>query len=151
MFASRAGQGSCWHPQCFQCASCSELLVDLIYFYQDGQIYCGRHHAERLKPRCQACDEVTITNKLPSAAVLCSRSLCSHLKSLASLVSFALYCEHNTFLIQSSKTKQEQLICCFFLTFLERFFNESSGSISCFVRADFIMRYADFSIRLLFS
>lgn len=60
VFASRAGQGSCWHPQCFQCASCSELLVDLIYFYQDGQIYCGRHHAERLKPRCQACDEVTL-------------------------------------------------------------------------------------------
>lgn len=59
VFASRAGHGSCWHPQCFQCASCTELLVDLIYFYQDGQIYCGRHHAERLKPRCQACDEVT--------------------------------------------------------------------------------------------
>lgn len=59
VFASRAGHGSCWHPQCFQCVSCRELLVDLIYFYQDGQIYCGRHHAERLKPRCQACDEVT--------------------------------------------------------------------------------------------
>lgn len=58
VFASRAGHGSCWHPQCFQCVSCSELLVDLIYFYQDGQMYCGRHHAERLKPRCQACDEV---------------------------------------------------------------------------------------------
>lgn len=63
VFASRAGHGSCWHPQCFQCASCSELLVDLIYFYQDGQIYCGRHHAERLKPRCQACDEVTAAPK----------------------------------------------------------------------------------------
>lgn len=60
VFASRAGHGSCWHPQCFQCVSCRELLVDLIYFFQDGQIYCGRHHAERLKPRCQACDEVTV-------------------------------------------------------------------------------------------
>lgn len=56
--ASRAGLGACWHPQCFQCAACCELLVDLIYFYQDGQVYCGRHHAERLHPRCQACDEV---------------------------------------------------------------------------------------------
>lgn len=37
---------------------CNELLVDLIYFHQDGKIYCGRHHAERLKPRCTACDEV---------------------------------------------------------------------------------------------
>ena len=61
VFANRAGHGSCWHPQCFQCSSCTELLVDLIYFYQDGQIYCGRHHAERLKPRCQACDEVTVS------------------------------------------------------------------------------------------
>uniref|UniRef100_A0A8B9TA15 Prickle planar cell polarity protein 2 n=1 Tax=Anas platyrhynchos TaxID=8839 RepID=A0A8B9TA15_ANAPL len=39
VFASRAGV-------------CNELLVDLIYFYQDGKIYCGRHHAECLKPRC---------------------------------------------------------------------------------------------------
>lgn len=58
VFASRAGHGACWHPQCFQCATCRELLVDLIYFYQGGQIYCGRHHAEQLKPRCQACDEI---------------------------------------------------------------------------------------------
>lgn len=58
MFASRAGHGVCWHPACFVCSMCNELLVDLIYFYQDGKIYCGRHHAERLKPRCTACDEV---------------------------------------------------------------------------------------------
>ncbi|XP_061591236.1 protein prickle isoform X2 [Cololabis saira] len=67
VFASRAGHGSCWHPQCFQCASCSELLVDLIYFYQDAQIYCGRHHAERLKPRCQACDEVILADECTEA------------------------------------------------------------------------------------
>uniref|UniRef100_A0A667ZSV1 Prickle planar cell polarity protein 3 n=1 Tax=Myripristis murdjan TaxID=586833 RepID=A0A667ZSV1_9TELE len=67
VFASRAEHGSCWHPQCFQCASCSELLVDLIYFYQDGQIYCGRHHAERLKPRCQACDEIILADECTEA------------------------------------------------------------------------------------
>lgn len=67
VFAGRAGHGSCWHPQCFQCASCSELLVDLIYFYQDGQIYCGRHHAERLKPRCQACDEIILADECTEA------------------------------------------------------------------------------------
>ncbi|XP_031800165.1 prickle planar cell polarity protein 3 isoform X2 [Sarcophilus harrisii] len=58
VFASRAGHGTCWHPQCFLCATCGELLVDLIYFYQAGKIYCGRHHAECLRPRCQACDEI---------------------------------------------------------------------------------------------
>ncbi|XP_054644194.1 prickle-like protein 2 isoform X2 [Dunckerocampus dactyliophorus] len=67
VFANRAGNGSCWHPQCFQCACCSELLVDLIYFYQDGQIYCGRHHAERLKPRCQACDEIIFADECTEA------------------------------------------------------------------------------------
>lgn len=59
VFASRIGHGLCWHPHCFVCCVCSELLVDLIYFHLDGKIYCGRHHAERLKPRCSACDEVS--------------------------------------------------------------------------------------------
>ena len=58
IFASRAGGNICWHPSCFVCQTCNELLVDLIYFYKDGQIYCGRHHAETIKPRCAACDEV---------------------------------------------------------------------------------------------
>ena len=58
VFASRAGHSVAWHPACFCCFTCSELLVDLIYFYKEGHIYCGRHHAEALKPRCCACDEV---------------------------------------------------------------------------------------------
>lgn len=61
VFSSRAGPGLCWHPACFACSTCSELLVDLIYFYHDGKIHCGRHHAELLKPRCSACDEVKTT------------------------------------------------------------------------------------------
>lgn len=61
VFASRAGPEACWHPSCFVCFTCNELLVDLIYFFQDGKIHCGRHHAELLKPRCSACDEVNLT------------------------------------------------------------------------------------------
>jgi len=56
--ASRAGASALWHPRCFICSVCTELLVDLIYFFKDSQLYCGRHHAEVLKPRCSACDEV---------------------------------------------------------------------------------------------
>uniref|UniRef100_A0A674J0W5 Prickle planar cell polarity protein 3 n=1 Tax=Terrapene triunguis TaxID=2587831 RepID=A0A674J0W5_9SAUR len=67
VFASRAGHGACWHPQCFQCTTCQELLVDLIYFYQEGKIYCGRHHAEHLKPRCQACDEIIFADECTEA------------------------------------------------------------------------------------
>ncbi|KAF1390154.1 hypothetical protein PFLUV_G00055160 [Perca fluviatilis] len=75
VFASRAGHSSCWHPQCFQCSTCSELLVDLIYFFQEGQIYCGRHHAERLKPRCQACDERYIMRESRPYCCSCYESM----------------------------------------------------------------------------
>ncbi|KAM4894061.1 prickle-like protein 2 [Sylvia borin] len=67
VFASRAGHGVCWHPPCFICSVCNELLVDLIYFYQDGKIYCGRHHAECLKPRCAACDEIIFADECTEA------------------------------------------------------------------------------------
>ncbi|KAI4895081.1 hypothetical protein NFI96_006530 [Prochilodus magdalenae] len=67
VFASRVGHGLCWHPHCFVCCVCAELLVDLIYFNQDGKIYCGRHHAERLKPRCSACDEIIFADECTEA------------------------------------------------------------------------------------
>jgi prickle len=47
-----------WHPACFTCETDSELLVPLIYFYQDDKLYCGRHYGETLLPRCHACDEL---------------------------------------------------------------------------------------------
>lgn len=56
---------------------CNELLVDLIYFYQDGKIYCGRHHAERLKPRCTACDEVSTCQTHADNHVLKVPQICS--------------------------------------------------------------------------
>ena len=61
--SGRVGPRTCWHPACFTCSECNELLVDLIYFYHtsDSKVYCGRHHAQKLKPRCAACDEVMIT------------------------------------------------------------------------------------------
>uniref|UniRef100_H2YZ87 Uncharacterized protein n=1 Tax=Ciona savignyi TaxID=51511 RepID=H2YZ87_CIOSA len=65
--AARADQGMCWHPACFVCSVCTELLVDLFYFYQDGRLYCGRHHAETLKPRCSACDEIIFSDECTEA------------------------------------------------------------------------------------
>lgn len=47
-----------WHPKCFQCNHCEELLVDLVYYKYEQNVYCGRHHAELFKPRCSKCDEV---------------------------------------------------------------------------------------------
>ena len=59
VFAARAGSDICWHPQCFVCKTCDELLVDLVYFFKDNEIYCGRHYADFFRPRCNACDEVS--------------------------------------------------------------------------------------------
>lgn len=67
VFAERAGRTGLWHPQCFICTQCKEFLVNLIYFYKDGQLYCGRHHAELYKPRCTACDEIIFSDECTEA------------------------------------------------------------------------------------
>lgn len=59
MIAPKFGELVAWHPACFVCAACQELLVDLTYCARDGHVYCERHYAETLKPRCSACDEVS--------------------------------------------------------------------------------------------
>ena len=58
--AQRAGHLAAWHPECFRCTKCDEPLVDLQYYYGEGALYCGRHHAELMKPRCDHCDEVSV-------------------------------------------------------------------------------------------
>ena len=60
VFSEKAGLGKCWHPRCFKCDQCGELLVDLINFHQNGKVYCGRHYSEIVKPRCAGCEEVRI-------------------------------------------------------------------------------------------
>lgn len=66
--AERAGSDAVWHPQCFTCCTCNELLADLVYFYHNGSIYCGRDLAAILRiPRCKACDELIFTKEYTSA------------------------------------------------------------------------------------
>lgn len=63
VFAERAGGDKCWHPECFVCVTCKDLLADLIYFYQDGKVYCGRHFTDAANmARCKACDELIFGN-----------------------------------------------------------------------------------------
>ncbi|KAL1110381.1 hypothetical protein AAG570_007912, partial [Ranatra chinensis] len=45
-----------------------ELLVDLLYFYKKGKVYCGRDYAFICGiPRCYACDELIFINKYTQA------------------------------------------------------------------------------------
>lgn len=68
VLAERTGRGIAWHPQCFVCFTCQELLVDLVYFFHKGKVFCGRHYAEIMKiPRCFACDELIFVNEYTCA------------------------------------------------------------------------------------
>uniref|UniRef100_A0A2I3LJ97 Prickle planar cell polarity protein 4 n=1 Tax=Papio anubis TaxID=9555 RepID=A0A2I3LJ97_PAPAN len=67
VFAARAGEQRCWHQTCFACQACGQALINLIYFYHDGQLYCGRHHAELLRPRCPACDQLIFSQHCTEA------------------------------------------------------------------------------------
>ncbi|XP_016999767.1 prickle planar cell polarity protein 3 isoform X4 [Drosophila takahashii] len=56
-----------WHPQCFTCSTCNSLLVDLTYCVHDDKVYCERHYAEMLKPRCAGCDELIFSGEYTKA------------------------------------------------------------------------------------
>lgn len=66
--AARAGKDFAWHPSCFKCSRCHELLADLVYFFHAGNVYCARDLAIVLKiPRCNACDELIFTKEYTAA------------------------------------------------------------------------------------
>lgn len=66
--AHRAGNEVAWHPKCFTCHKCGDLLADLVYFYHQGNIYCGRDLAEVLNfERCGACDEIIWSKEYTSS------------------------------------------------------------------------------------
>lgn len=45
-----------------------EMLADLIYFFADDDVFCGRHYAEKMEiPRCKACDELIFAPEYTSA------------------------------------------------------------------------------------
>ncbi|KAL3093206.1 hypothetical protein niasHT_022656 [Heterodera trifolii] len=64
---SHFGPSAFWHPNCFVCVECGELLVDLIYFAHAQNVFCGRHHAELIKPRCSHCDELIFSEECTEA------------------------------------------------------------------------------------
>ncbi|XP_071387064.1 testin [Centroberyx affinis] len=67
VYAERAGYDKLWHPACFVCCTCSELLVDMIYFWKKGKLYCGRHYGDSERPRCGGCDELIFSNEYTQA------------------------------------------------------------------------------------
>ncbi|XP_031342260.1 four and a half LIM domains protein 2 isoform X4 [Photinus pyralis] len=64
--APRLGK-NLWHPPCFKCSTCDDLLVDLAYCVFEDNVYCERHYAEKLKPRCASCDELIFSGEYTKA------------------------------------------------------------------------------------
>ncbi|KAM9859511.1 LIM and cysteine-rich domains protein 1 [Aulostomus maculatus] len=59
VYAERAGyHDALWHPTCFLCSECGQGLVDLVYFWSDQKLLCGRHYCQTVWPRCSGCDEL---------------------------------------------------------------------------------------------
>ncbi|PIO22688.1 hypothetical protein AB205_0100860, partial [Aquarana catesbeiana] len=56
--SDRAGTKKQWHPACFICSHCREPLVNLIHFWKNDRLWCGRHYCESERPRCTGCDEI---------------------------------------------------------------------------------------------
>ena len=56
-----------FHPGCFTCSTCDELLVDLTYCVFRGKVFCARHYSENLKKRCGACDELIFGGEFTKA------------------------------------------------------------------------------------
>nr|XP_018910458.1 PREDICTED: prickle-like protein 3 isoform X2 [Bemisia tabaci] len=67
VLAIKMGDDRLWHPNCFICHRCQAPLVDLAYCVHDDHLYCERHYAEQLKPRCAACDELIFSGEYTKA------------------------------------------------------------------------------------
>ncbi|XP_031558868.1 testin-like isoform X2 [Actinia tenebrosa] len=63
VIAEDIGKEAVYHPACFSCETCDELLVNLIYYRSDDEVYCARHHAELTKQRCGGCDELIFSGE----------------------------------------------------------------------------------------
>ncbi|KAL1453669.1 hypothetical protein WDU94_009989 [Cyamophila willieti] len=89
IYTEKLGENILWHPNCFVCSTCNELLVDLMYFHYKNNVYCLRDYAQMLDiPRCHACDELIFVNEYTLAenktfhvkhfcCYLCDKELCN--------------------------------------------------------------------------
>ncbi|XP_032511304.2 prickle planar cell polarity protein 3 isoform X2 [Danaus plexippus] len=65
--APKISEEAYFHPACFTCSECDELLVELAYCTLDGRLFCVRHYSEQLKPRCHSCDELIFSGEYTKA------------------------------------------------------------------------------------
>ncbi|KAF9050820.1 hypothetical protein BDZ89DRAFT_592848 [Hymenopellis radicata] len=56
MVSSGGSNGSLrWHPECFNCTVCGELLEHVSSYERDGKMYCHLDYHEKFAPSCAHC------------------------------------------------------------------------------------------------
>ncbi|CAA7270066.1 unnamed protein product [Cyclocybe aegerita] len=61
-----SAMGSRWHPSCFKCAVCGELLEHVSSYEHDGRPYCHLDYHENFAPRCYSCKTAIIEEQFIS-------------------------------------------------------------------------------------
>ena len=73
------------------------MQVDLTYCVFDDKVYCERHYAENLKPRCGACDELIFSGQYTKALGKdwhCDHFCCWHCDKVLTGNKYVLTDEH---------------------------------------------------------
>ncbi|RPD75525.1 hypothetical protein L226DRAFT_570544 [Lentinus tigrinus ALCF2SS1-7] len=52
-----------WHPGCFRCCVCDELLENLSSYAHDGRPYCHLDYHEQFAPRCYHCQTAIVDER----------------------------------------------------------------------------------------
>ncbi|KAH9899344.1 hypothetical protein C8Q73DRAFT_679536 [Cubamyces lactineus] len=52
-----------WHPGCFRCCVCDELLENLSSYAHDGRPYCHLDYHEKFAPRCYHCQTTIVDER----------------------------------------------------------------------------------------
>ncbi|KAJ6513346.1 hypothetical protein C8R45DRAFT_963349 [Mycena sanguinolenta] len=55
-----------WHPECFRCAICGELLEHVSSYERDGKAYCHLDYHENFAPRCYSCKTTIVEERFIS-------------------------------------------------------------------------------------
>ncbi|KAJ7158868.1 hypothetical protein C8R46DRAFT_907501, partial [Mycena filopes] len=55
-----------WHPECFRCSICSELLEHVSSYERDGKAYCHLDYHENFAPRCYSCKTAIVEERFIS-------------------------------------------------------------------------------------
>lgn len=61
-----SAMGSRWHPQCFRCTVCEELLEHVSSYEHDGRPYCHLDYHENFAPKCYSCKTAIIEEQFIS-------------------------------------------------------------------------------------